>query len=57
MPIQIKCPACGSRVCDTNSRVFVRTRITREPKKLREYSADYYIKCWKCKTTIGLTKN
>lgn len=57
MQIQIKCPCCGSRVCDANSRVFVRTKISGVKQAVMDYTADYFIKCWKCKTTICITKN
>lgn len=57
MQIQIKCPNCGSRVCDANSRVFVRTKISGVKQAVMDYTADYFIKCWKCKTTICITKN
>nr|DAT74931.1 MAG TPA: cysteine-rich protein [Caudoviricetes sp.] len=57
MEIHIKCPFCESRVCDANSRVFVRTKITKLPDtRNRIRPVDYYIKCWKCKKTIGITK-
>ena len=56
MTVTIVCPTCGSRLCDANSQVVVRTKITRKKAK-EKYPSDYYIKCWKCKCTIGITKD
>ena len=56
MTVSIVCPTCGRRICDADSQVVIRTKITRE-KSNKKYPADYYIKCWKCKTTIGIKKD
>lgn len=56
MTVTIVCPTCGSRLCDADSQVIVRTKITRN-KINKKCPADYYIKCWKCKTTIGIKKD
>ena len=56
MIVTIVCPTCGGRICDADSRVALRTKITNKKINMK-YPADYYIKCWKCKRTIGLKMN
>ena len=56
MHVTIVCPTCGSRLCDCDSQVERKTKITRVFKNKR-IPADYYLKCWKCKTTVGLKKD
>ena len=42
MKSQLVCPRCGRRVLDTDIR------------QLEKWKADYYIKCWKCSSHLGI---
>ena len=55
----IVCPTCGRRLCDANSQVVVKTKIKKITTIENEETnpADYYIKCWNCKTTVGIKKD
>ncbi len=50
---QLGCPLCGSRIIDADEKVKSEVRAYKQAKK---WKADYYMKCWKCKSNIGLKK-
>jgi len=51
--VPVECPLCDNkRIIDKGSLTDVEAKPADE-----EYSeSDFYIKCWKCKTEIGLKK-
>lgn len=51
MKSQLVCPRCGRRVLDTDSTVINDVRVIRQ---LEKWKADYYIKCWKCSSHLGI---
>lgn len=50
---RILCPVCSSRVIDEGAETQTEIRIF---KPADEWRADYYTRCWKCKTILGLRK-
>lgn len=53
MPKQIKCPICNRRLIDAEESVESEVRVFNPAET---WKADYYLKCWKCKSNIGLKK-
>ncbi len=53
MPKQIKCPICNRRLIDAEESVESEVRVFNPAET---WKADYYFKCWKCKSNIGLKK-
>lgn len=56
----VKCPRCNSRLLDEEYGVNTLTKVVDPnnpgPPKNR-WIPDYYIKCWKCKSKVGLKKS
>ena len=55
----VMCPHCGRRLIDAENGVRTQTKEIdtydeRSPKE--RWTPDYYIKCWKCHSTIGYRK-
>ena len=53
MKKQVNCPHCGGRVAESDESVKTEIRILYPNIK---WKADYYTKCWKCHTIVGLKK-
>lgn len=56
---EIYCPICHSRIIDSEVDVHTELRVVKTqghspPQNL--WVPDYYIKCWKCKSEVGLRK-
>jgi len=51
---QLKCPKCGRRVIDTENGVKTEIRVIQDQI---DWVPDFYTKCWKCKTELGIKKN
>lgn len=49
----IRCPKCGRRVADAAGEIDTEVY---EINQTGTWKADYYMKCWNCKTVIGLKK-
>jgi len=58
MKMQLKCPVCEARIADTENTVTTRMKViagSGDPLIDRR-RADYYLKCKKCKSNIGIWK-
>jgi phage FluMu protein Com len=50
---QLRCPICNRRLIDAEVNIETELRAF-DPAMV--WKADYYLKCWKCKSSIGLKK-
>lgn len=50
---RLLCPICGYRIIDQKAGITSELRLIAQGE---EWQADYYLKCQKCKSEIGLRK-
>jgi len=58
MKMHLKCPVCEARIADTENTVTTRMKVIfgRGDPLIDRRRADYYLKCKKCKSNIGIWK-
>jgi len=58
MKVQLKCPVCSARIADTDNMVTTKMKVIgrNESPLVNRWRADYYLKCRKCKSNIGIQK-
>lgn len=50
---KIRCPACSARLLDTPENVIMEVVSSSASD---DTPAEYYMKCWKCGSSIGIQK-
>lgn len=58
MKMQLRCPVCDARIADTEDTVTTEVKLIvgKESPLINKRRADYYLKCKKCKSNIGIWK-
>lgn len=58
MKLQLKCLVCNARIADAENTVTTEMKVIvrNENPLINGRRADYYLKCKKCKSNIGIWK-